>query len=142
MADLFNRIACTDDAFCPPTTASIRVWHSQISPRRKLHVNVEQPSRNSFPSTTGQSRSECIRWRWIHHERHQNWETAERIYEPIRNEQRSSSGWYGLSLKSEGDRRMRCRGIRRKRRLLRIWTWLTCPHEIGHCLLGGTEVTC
>jgi hypothetical protein len=136
VTDLFERITRTDDAFCPPSTASIRVWHSRISPQRKLQINDKQPSRNSFPSTTGQCRPECIRWRPIHHERHQNWETAGRIHEPIGNEQRSSNGWHELSLTSEGDRIMSCLGISRERRLLRIRTSLVCSHETYYCLLS------
>ena len=120
VTDLFQRVASTDDAFRPPPTASICIWHSRISPRCKLHVNDKQPSRNPFPSAAGQCRSECIRWRWIHHEWHQDRETAERVHEPIRNEQRSSYGWHELSLRSGGDQRMTCREIRRERRLLRF----------------------
>jgi hypothetical protein len=136
VTDLFERITRTDDAFRPSPTASIRVWYSRISPQRKLHINGKQPSRNSFPSTTGQCRSECIRRRWIHHERYQDWETAGRIHEPIGNEQRSSHGWHELSLTFEGDEGMCCREICRESRLLRIRTWLICSHVTYYCLLS------
>lgn len=114
MTDLLVRIASANDAFRPPPTSSLRVWYSRISPRSRIHIVVGQPSRNTVSPTAGQCRAEYVRWRWIHHERHQDWEAAKRIHEPIRNEQQSPSRWHELSLTSEDDQKMTCRRICRK----------------------------
>ena len=141
ITDLLERVTPTNDAFRPSSTASVRVRYSRVSPWCKLHLNVKQPSRNSFPPTAGQCRSECIRWRWIHHERYQDREATGRIHEQVGHEQRSSHGWHELSLMTEGGQRLSCRGICWERRLLHNWKWLTCPHEISHYLLDCSKLT-